>query len=111
MSEEQAVLAPLTGTGAQAAAGSGVLTEGRGGCGPRVTPSEPKRGSSADGGEERAAAERARRESRAQHPTPALHARSLGGRGTPEALPWLTLRRRVGLKSPRLISNQHQPFK
>ena len=32
MSEEQAVPAPLKGTGAQAEAGSGVLTEGRGGC-------------------------------------------------------------------------------
>ncbi|CAI9156640.1 unnamed protein product [Rangifer tarandus platyrhynchus] len=60
----------------------GVLTEDRGGCGPQVTPSEPKRGASAEGGEERAAAERAQRESRAEHPTPALHARSLGGRVT-----------------------------
>lgn len=81
MSEEQAVQAPLKGAGAHAAAGSGVLTKGRGGCGPQVTLSEPKHGASVGGGEEKAAAEGGLRESRAQHPAPRFHAHSPRGRG------------------------------
>lgn len=57
MSEEHAVQALLKGAGAHAAVGSGVLTKGRGGCGPQVTLSELKHGVSVGGGEEKAAAE------------------------------------------------------
>ena len=47
----------LKGAGAHTAVGSGVLTKGRGGCGPQVTLSELKHGVSVGGGEEKAAAE------------------------------------------------------
>lgn len=122
MSEEQAVQAPLKGAGAHSAAGSGVLTTGRGGCGPRATLSELKRGALAGGGEGRAAAERGRREGRAQLPAPRLHNSSPRGRGKEgvgtRSSPWWrwrrsrgwTYSRRVSLRSAKSAGNQHPPF-